>query len=296
MSAKDIKPHVRGELLLSKELLSRSEYRAQPGNDERVAHDIFIADDAAEMALGAICSQLGYPGCKHRVSVTDYFNWLLRSGKARLPVPGMEFFTGLHKARIDLQAHFVVPDLYKWHRVTETTLGFITRWCQEYLNLQVWNLQWNLAGDRPSQTYDAAHEPTAYPSTGPPIETDAENLADDAENRRFSPRYDCEGSAEIHIPSTGRVIRGHIANLSLCGCYIETSAVLDVGTRVEIVLRVTGLAFRAVGEVRSTYGSAGIGVKFTGMSAGGHARLRELIANLEEAWFAAGMPGNQEES
>jgi hypothetical protein len=126
MSAKDIKPHVRGELLLSKELLSRSEYRAQPGNDERVAHDIFIADDAAEMALGAICSQLGYPGCKHRVSVTDYFNWLLRSGKARLPIPGMEFFTGLHKARIDLQTHFIVPDLYKWHRVMGTTLGFIT--------------------------------------------------------------------------------------------------------------------------------------------------------------------------
>jgi hypothetical protein len=82
----------------------------------------------------------------------------------------------------------------------------------------------------------------------------------------------------------------------LGGCYIETSAGLDVGTRVEIVLRVTGLAFRAVGEVRSTYGSAGIGVKFTSMSAGGRARLQELIAELEEAWFAAGMPGNEEES
>jgi hypothetical protein len=37
-------------------------------------------------------------------------------------------------------------------------------------------------------------------------------------------------------------------------------------------------------------------VKFTSMSAGGRARLQELIAELEEAWFAAGMPGNEEES
>lgn len=298
MPARDIKRHVRGELLLSKELLSRSEYRAQPGNDDRVAHDIIIADDAAEMALGAICNQLGYPGCRHRVSITDYFNWLLRSGKAPTPVPGMEYFTELHKARIDLQNHFIVPDLYKWHRVLETTLGFITRWCQEYLHMQVWNLQWNLAGDRRSQSHDAAHEPTAYPSTDAAKETSTEGsiTADDAENRRFSNRYDCEGSAEIHVSNTGRLIRGHIANLSLGGCYIETSAGLDIGTRVEIVLRVTGLAFRAVGEVRSTYGSAGIGVKFTSMSAGGRARLHELIAELEEAWFAAGMPGNEEES
>jgi hypothetical protein len=59
---------------------------------------------------------------------------------------------------------------------------------------------------------------------------------------------------------------------------------------VEIVLHVAGLAFRAAGEIKSVYGSAGVGIQFTGMSAGGRTRLKELIGELEEAWFAAGMP------
>jgi hypothetical protein len=113
---------------------------------------------------------------------------------------------------------------------------------------------------------------------------------DETENRRSTPRYDCEGSAEIRVAASGRLLRGRIVNLSLGGCYLETTASIDVGTRVEIVLRVSGLAFRALGQVKSAYGSAGIGVQFTGMSSGGHTRLQELIAELEEAWFAAGMP------
>jgi PilZ domain len=289
-----LKEHVRGELLLSKELLTRSEFHGNPGEEEGVAHDMLIADDAAEIAMGAICSQLGSPEHARRVSISDYFVWLQRVGKPGSAIAGLEYFSELHKNRMNLQCRFVIPDLQKWHGVRETTLGFIARWCQDYLHVQVWNLQWELAGEAPQtdstptlnsvqvQAVDSAQ--LGPPSSPPPA-------AGTDDERRYSPRYGCEGTAEISVPSQGRLVRGRIVNLSLGGCYIDTNAALDVETKVEIVLRVTGLAFRAAGEIRSVYGSAGIGIQFTGMSAGGRVRLKELIAELEEAWFAAGMPG-----
>ena len=252
----DLKPQVRGELLLSKDLLSRSEYHAS-GN-EWIAHDIIIADDAAEIALGAICSQLGCTACKRRPCITDYFDWMLQIARVTESVPGMEYLTELHKARIDLQTHCIIPDLFKWQKVKEVTLGFITRWCQELLHVQVWNLQWDLAGDA------CWHRANGTKT----VQDEAHQMAD-GENRRESPRYDCDGNAEIHVVTTGRIVRGRIVNLSLGGCYIESAAGLEIGSRVEIVLRLSGLAFRAVGEIRSCYGSSGIGVKFISLSVGG---------------------------
>ena len=285
-----LKEHVRGALLLSKELLTRSEFQGSPGEQAVTVHDILVADDAAEIAIGAICRQLGAPAQPRRVSTTDYFAWLQRVGHPGVPIAGLEYFTELHKRRMDLQIQFVLPESQKWRGVRETTLGFIARWCQDYLHVQVWNLQWQLAGAA-EESLVTGSDLVAQQSVDP---TGALYRHSDDE-RRYSPRYECEGSAEIRIPSQGRLVRGRIVNLSLGGCYIDTNAALDIGSKVEIVLRVTGLAFRAAGEIKSVYGSAGAGIQFTGMSTGGRSRLKELIGELEEAWFSAGMPGPQED-
>jgi hypothetical protein len=283
-----LKEHVRGELLFSKELLTRSEFRGNPGEEERIAHDILIADDAAEIAIGAICSQLGEPEYQRRASVSDHFAWLRRSTHSQGDIAGLEYLNELHRSRMDLQSKFVVPDLYKWRAVRETTLGFIARWCQDYPHLQVWNLQWQLAAGVSAENESQPAAPASQRLGEDDLHEAPAAQADD--DRRISHRYDCEGSAEIRVPTQGRLIRGRIVNLSLGGCYIETTAGLDVGTKIEIVLRVAGLAFRAAGEIRSVYGAAGVGIQFTGMSSGGRTRLKELIGELEEAWFSAGMP------
>ena len=284
-----LKEHVRGALLLSKELLTRSEFQGNPGEEEGIAHDIFVSDDAAEMAMGAICSQLGSPEHPRRTSISDYFAWLQRVGNPKAPIAGLEYFSELHRTRMDMQTRFIVPEVHKWRGVRETTLGFIARWCQDYLHVQVWNLQWQLAGAF-QESIAAGDDPAVAPNAGDAL-TPLDHHADD--ERRYNPRYECEGSAEIRIPAQGRLVCGRIVNLSLGGCYIETNAALDVGSKIEIILRVTGLAFRAAGEIKSVYGSAGVGVQFTGMSAGGRIRLKELIGELEEAWFSAEMPGEE---
>ncbi len=285
-----VREHVRGALLLSKELLTRSEFDGHPGEEQVIAHDIVIADDAAEMALGAICAQLGCPQSARRASISDYFGWLQRVGSPGAAIAGMGYFSELHRTRIDLQRHPNLLELHNWRGVRETTLGFIARWCQDYLHVQVWNLQWQLAGAVDGNDDGEARSTLNGSSSHPANDSAGED------DRRFNPRYECEGSAEIRVPSQGRLVRGRIVNLSLGGCYIETNAALDAGTRIEIVLRVTGLAFRAAGEVKSVYGSAGVGIQFTGMSAGGRARLKELIGELEEAWFSAGMPSEDAET
>jgi hypothetical protein len=280
-----LKEHVRGALLLSKELLTRSEFQGNPGEEEGIAHDILISDDAAEIAMCAICSQLGSPEQPRRPSISDYFAWLQRVGNPGAPLAGLEYFSELHKSRMDLQNHFSLREMQKWRGVRETTLGFVARWCQDYLHVQVWNLQWQLAG--------AVQELIAPTESGAPDSGSRMTVAEPGaheDERRYSPRYECDGSAEIRIPAQARLVHGRIVNLSLGGCYVDTNASLDVGSKVEIVLHVAGLAFRAAGEIKSVYGSAGVGIQFTGMSAGGRTRLKELIGELEEAWFAAGMP------
>jgi hypothetical protein len=112
-----LKEHVRGVLLLSKELLTRSELQGNHGDEEGIAHDILVSDDAAEMAMGAICSQLGSPQQPRRVSISDYFAWLHRVGTPRVPIAGLEYLSELHKTRMNLQTRFTIPEVHKWRGV-----------------------------------------------------------------------------------------------------------------------------------------------------------------------------------
>jgi hypothetical protein len=108
-----------------------------------------------------------------------------------------------------LQTRFIIPEVHKWRDARETTLGFIARWCQDYLHVQVWNLQWQLAGV--VQDPMVLVDPAALSSAS---EAATVQTGTPADERRYNPRYECEGSAEIRIPARGRLIRGRIVNLS----------------------------------------------------------------------------------
>jgi PilZ domain len=100
-------------------------------------------------------------------------------------------------------------------------------------------------------------------------------------DRRRSPRFTCGGHAEINcLPSTGILLPAAIRDLSLHGCWVDTSRPIDCGARAEIVVRVNAASFRAVGEVRAIRGRAGAGLEFVHLSAGGKDMLTDLIADL----------------
>jgi PilZ domain-containing protein len=110
-----------------------------------------------------------------------------------------------------------------------------------------------------------------------------------AEKRR-SPRYKCEGSAEIR--EDGRDVRtwATFTDISLHGCYLEAQATYPTGTILYMRLKANGILVEAKGKVRVTYPYLGMGIAFEGMSEENQALLRRLLATISHPCVVMG-PG-----
>lgn len=110
-----------------------------------------------------------------------------------------------------------------------------------------------------------------------------------AEKRR-SPRYKCEGSAEIR--EDGRDVRtwATFTDISLHGCYVEAQATYPSGTILHMRLEANGVLVESKGNVRVTYPYLGMGIAFEGISEENQARLRRLLATISHPHVLMG-PG-----
>lgn len=107
-----------------------------------------------------------------------------------------------------------------------------------------------------------------------------ESLILDTERRR-NPRFSCGGLAKIIcLPSDGIFLPGQIRDLSLGGCSVRTPRPIAHGAVAEILVRIQGSSFRALGQVKAVRGPAGIGMQFLQLSSGGRDMLVELIREL----------------
>lgn len=100
-----------------------------------------------------------------------------------------------------------------------------------------------------------------------------------AEKRR-SPRYHCEGSAEVREDGCDVRIWSTFTDISLNGCYVEAQATYPAGTLLHMKLEVNGLRVEAKGKVRISYPYLGMGIAFEEMSDENVARLKQLLAGL----------------
>lgn len=136
-------------------------------------------------------------------------------------------------------------------------------------------------------------------ASAPATKTDSASSADGhaspgtkfqgAEKRR-SPRYKCEGSAEIR--EDGRDVRtwATFTDISLHGCYLEAQATYPSGTLLNMRLEANGIVVESKGNVRVTYPYLGMGIAFEGMSEEDQARLRRLLSTLSHPHVLMG-PG-----
>jgi hypothetical protein len=110
-----------------------------------------------------------------------------------------------------------------------------------------------------------------------------------AEKRR-SPRYKCEGSAEVR--EEGRDVRtwATFTDVSLHGCYVEAQATYPAGTILHLKLEVNGIRVEAKGTVRVNYPYLGMGIAFTEMSDETTSQLRRLVMTLSRPCVVMG-PG-----
>ncbi len=137
---------------------------------------------------------------------------------------------------------------------------------------------------------DSGPEPpaklTAVPSAPPRTETSPAPA-----ERRQSPRYKCEGSAEFRVDGSDVRTWGTVTDLSMHGCYIEMTATYPVGAVVNLGLELHGLRVDLKADVRVSYPFLGIGVSFRDVSEANQQRLRDMVRSLLPAAHRGGAQG-----
>jgi len=106
----------------------------------------------------------------------------------------------------------------------------------------------------------------------------------DCGERRGAERFDCDGTAEVVVPTAGFLFRGEIRDISLSGCYIETRARLDLKRRADVEVRFTlaGCSFSVFARVMRVQRGKGAGFQFLFDDPKLERRLLDLIQRLSE--------------
>ncbi len=143
----------------------------------------------------------------------------------------------------------------------------------------------------PNAGTPASPEKTA-PATLPDTNTATPTIGDrfpGAEKRR-SPRYKCEGSAEICEEGCDVRTWATFTDISVNGCYVEAQATYPAGTVLHMKLEANNIRVETQGNVRVTYPYLGMGIAFVNMSDENRARLKQLLATLSRPCVVMG-PG-----
>jgi len=130
------------------------------------------------------------------------------------------------------------------------------------------------SGDTASVSASRPAEPAAQSNA---VEGSATDKAYGGIEKRRSPRYKCEGSAELR--EEGHDIRtwATFTDISMHGCYVEANATYPVGTALNLKLDAKGFCIQTGGNVRVSYPYLGMGIAFTDMSDEDRDRLREML-------------------
>jgi len=101
-----------------------------------------------------------------------------------------------------------------------------------------------------------------------------------AHERRRAPRYPVIVSVEISELQTDTHLRTRTSDLTLTGCYLDTTNFLPVGMEVRLNISHNDAVFTALGIVVSCQPNLGMGVKFTDVPLDQHALLDKWLTEL----------------
>ena len=129
----------------------------------------------------------------------------------------------------------------------------------------------------------AARAPDSAAPPAPPAEKGVSlGRTGPVAEKRKSPRYRCEGSAQLREISSGAAMWATFSDISLHGCYMEAAAGYPVGSGVALSIEVNGFRVQATGEVRASYPGLGMGISFSKISDEDRERLRALVRSLSQ--------------
>lgn len=126
---------------------------------------------------------------------------------------------------------------------------------------------------------------TATTPSGPPFEPDIFTPSWGQDRRRY-PRIKCFVVVELRVNGSPTPVWGNLANTSLGGCLVETPAMVEAGSKIEIGLWVTsgqvwvkGLVLNGI--VTRANPSFGVRVKFSDMEPAERETLRQFLKFVE---------------
>jgi hypothetical protein len=99
-------------------------------------------------------------------------------------------------------------------------------------------------------------------------------------NRRREARYRTSGGAKIQEPGAPAAHWAMLHDISLSGCYVETTTPLRPGAPVEVMVHTGDVQITAKGEVTVVDRMVGMGVRFTQLSPQNRQRLEHLVDEL----------------
>ena len=136
----------------------------------------------------------------------------------------------------------------------------------------------------PSAPESATNQP------GPAVSSTQIGERFEGTDKRRSPRYKCEGSAQIRKDGCDVHTWATFTDISLHGCYVEAQAIYPVGTLLHMKLECNGVRVETKGTVRVSYPYLGMGIAFADMTEAARAQLKELLGTISRPSVIVG-PG-----
>jgi hypothetical protein len=98
--------------------------------------------------------------------------------------------------------------------------------------------------------------------------------------RRKHPRYLCSGGVELRRQEGGQPVWANLSDVSLTGCYVESTSTIPDGTLVSFHLRTHDLNVKGSGVVKTSHHAVGMGVAFLHLDKENQTNLEFLIGTL----------------
>jgi hypothetical protein len=108
--------------------------------------------------------------------------------------------------------------------------------------------------------------------------------------KRRSARYKCDGSAEIRQEGVEVRTWATCTDISVNGCYLETSATYPADTVLRLRIEVSNFRFQTHGKVCVAYPQVGMGIEFTRMTEEERGHLKEMLRTLSRPSIVMGSP------
>jgi hypothetical protein len=96
-------------------------------------------------------------------------------------------------------------------------------------------------------------------------------------DRRLHTRMKCRLTVELHPQAGGGPVFGNLIDISLGGCYVETSVILSPGSGIKLVFSIDDGTLNAEGSVARIHPGSGIAIQFKEMSRESREQMYKIL-------------------